>query len=107
MLSFLIEHNEKIKDEFAVICGYLKNMSKKDCDELCYYDELEWRITHLRRLDEKYVTTQDATNHIYRIKIKPDDIKVVVFPDIKTKNMTLIDLRKSNATLDLHRMPMK
>jgi len=90
VLSFLDGQNEKIKDEFAVICGYLKNMGEKDSEDLCYYDELEWRITHLRRLDEKYVTTQDANKHIYRIKIKPVDIKVIVFPDIKTKNMTLM-----------------
>ena len=64
-------------------------MGEKDSEDLSYYDELEWRITHLRRLDEKYVTTQDATKHIYRIKIKPEDIKVIVFPDIKTKNITL------------------
>ena len=90
VLLFLDKHKEEIKKEFAIICGYLKNMSEKDQEELSYYDELEWRITHLNRLDGKYVTTQDASNYIYRIKIKPEDIKVIVFPDIKTKNMTLI-----------------
>ena len=80
---------EAIKLEFAVILAYLKNMSERDSEELIYYDELEWRITHLNRLDGKYVTTHDASKFIYRIKIKPDDIKVIVFPDSKTKNMAL------------------
>ena len=87
--SFLREQKSDIADEFAVICGYLKNMSDRNCAELVYYDELEWRITHLRRLDGKYLTTQDAARHIYRIKIKPDDVKVLVFPDDRTKSMAL------------------
>jgi hypothetical protein len=62
-------------------------MSEEDNEELIYYDELEWRITHLNRLDGTYVTTQDASKYIYRIKIKPDDIKVIVFPDNQTKRM--------------------
>lgn len=87
--SFLDGQNKGIADEFAVILGYLKNMSDKNCEELTYYDELEWRITHLTRLDGEYLTTQDAARHIYRIKIMPDDVKVVVFPDGRTKYMAL------------------
>ena len=81
----------KMKDkdilvEFQTLLGYFKNMNDKNCDELIYYDELEWRITHLRRLEtENYLTVQDRANHIYRVKISKDDIKVIIFPDEETK----------------------
>lgn len=90
VLSYLQNNNQHICDEFGIICGYLKNMSDQNEDSLKYYDEMEWRITHLTRLNEKYFQTQNESKHIYRIMIvDTSDIKVLVFPDGKTKEMAL------------------
>jgi len=85
--SFLV--GKPIEGEFATLMGYVKNMSKKDHKKLIYYDEMEWRVVHLRRLDGRYVTPQDPSRLIYRLKLEPADVKVIVFPDLKTKRMAL------------------
>ena len=87
--QFLLGQPKEVRDEFSVLTGYLKNMSERDNQELLYYDEMEWRVVHLNRLDGKYVSTQDPTNFIYRLLINPTDIKVIVFPDSRTKTMAL------------------
>lgn len=87
VLDFIIKSNDKgILLEFGTLLAYFKNMNERDCKELVFYDELEWRITHLNRLeDENYLTVQDRTKHIYRVKLNKNEVKVIVFPDEKTK----------------------
>ncbi len=75
-----------VKLEFDTLLAYFKKMNDKE-SELDFYNELEWRITHLKRLeDELLLNVQDRGNHIYRVMLKKDDIKVIVFPDQKTKD---------------------
>ena len=84
--DYLEKKDEVIFREFQTLLGYFKNMNEQNSDELIYYDELEWRITHLNRLEEEnYLTVQDRANYIYRVKISKEDIKVIIFPDEKTK----------------------
>lgn len=65
-------------------------MGEQNSADLDYYDELEWRITHLTRLEEAgLVTVQDQNENIYRIKLEKADIKVLVFPDDQTKTLAL------------------
>jgi len=88
--DFLENQNSAIIKEFEILLGYFKKMSEQNSDDLVYYDELEWRITHLNRLEkEGYLTTQDKNNHIYRIKLSKEDVKVIVFPDKETKTIAL------------------
>ena len=84
--DYLKKQDEAILLEFQTLLAYFKNMNEQNSDELVYYDELEWRITHLNRLDmENYLKVQDRDNHIYRIHLAKDDVKVIVFPDKRTK----------------------
>jgi hypothetical protein len=86
VIDCLEKKDKAISKEFQTLLGYFKNMNEQNSDELKYYDELEWRITHLIRLEtENYLTVQDRANYIYRVKISKDDIKVIIFPDEKTK----------------------
>jgi hypothetical protein len=89
VLDFIIKSGDNgILLEFGTLLAYFKNMNERDCEELIYYDELEWRITHLKRLeDENCLTVQDRAKHIYRVRLNKDEIKVIVFPDEKTKIM--------------------
>ncbi|MBW2739517.1 MAG: hypothetical protein JRE64_11865 [Deltaproteobacteria bacterium] len=88
--NFLEKADSEILAEFQIILAYLKKMGEQNSDDLNYYDELEWRITHLTRLEEAgLVTVQDQNEHIYRIKIEKADVKVLVFPDDQTKALSL------------------
>ena len=75
------------------ILGYVKKMSEQNSADLHYYDELEWRIVHLDRLEEKYLTVVDRGNGIFRINLAPEDVKLVVFPDDATRQIALSDSR--------------
>jgi len=76
-----------IKLEFDTLLAYFKKMNDKE-NELNLYDELEWRITHLSRLeDENLLKVIDKDNHIYRVRLTKEDIKVIVFPDRETKDV--------------------
>ena len=80
--------------EYRTLVAYFKNMNDQGSNDLRYYDELEWRITHLNRLeDEGRLSVVDRTNHQYLLKLKPDDVKVLVFPDEKTKTQAFNDPR--------------
>lgn len=86
--DFLEKNNRDMFIEFQTLLSYFKKMGEQNSEDLTYYDELEWRITHLNRLDkEGYLTTQDKNNYIYRINLSKQDVKVIIFPDEDTKNM--------------------
>ncbi|MFH1233765.1 MAG: abortive infection system antitoxin AbiGi family protein [Patescibacteria group bacterium] len=85
------------KDELEIILGYLKGMSCTNETELKYYDEMEWRIVHIDRLTgaNNYIydngeKTKDGKN-IFRLKLKPEDIQLIIFPDNETKRLALKD----------------
>jgi hypothetical protein len=88
--DFLDKTNQDMLAEFGTLLCYFKKMSEQNSNDLQYYDELEWRITHLIRLEQEgLVTVEDTSQHIYRIKLKSEDVKVLVFPDKQTKDMAL------------------
>jgi hypothetical protein len=90
VMKFLEKNNKDILMEFGTLLSYFKKMGERDSDNLLYYDELEWRITHLNRLEEEgRLITQDKNKYIYRIKLSKEDIKVLVLPDEKTKGLAL------------------
>lgn len=90
VLDYLKEHDKAILAEFNILLGYLKKMGEPNADDLQYYDELEWRITHLTRLEQQgLIVAQDKNNHIYRIGLSKEDVKIIVFPDTRTKILAL------------------
>jgi hypothetical protein len=83
--------------ELEIISGYLKNMSCRDENELKYYDEMEWRIVHISRLEgpNNYIqnigeTTKEGEKS-YRLKFNPKDIQLIVFPDSGTLRLAMRD----------------
>lgn len=83
--------------KLGMIAGYLKNMSDRDKKELKYYDEMEWRVVHVSRLEElnnyiKYLEETDEKNKkIYRLIVRPEDIKLIIFPDNQIMQLALGD----------------
>ena len=90
VIDYLKPNSKEALAEIQVIVGYFKKMSEQNSSELIYYDELEWRIVHLTRLEQRgLIIPQDEKNYIYRIKLSKEDVKVIVFPDEKTKALAL------------------
>lgn len=90
VMDFLKKTDQRVLKEFEVLVGYLKKMGCQNSDDFVYYDELEWRIVHLDRLEsEGRITVQDRNEHIFRIKLERDDVKALVFPDKRTKDIAL------------------
>lgn len=82
------------KDELEIILGYLKGMSCTNETELKYYDEMEWRIVHIERLTGygNYIIDNNETSQgkkVYRLKIKPNDVQIIVFPDNETIRLAI------------------
>lgn len=88
--NYLEKADPEVLEEFKIISAYLKKMGEQNSNDLIYYDELEWRITHLTRLEEVgLIRVQDKNEHIYRIKLEKGDVKVLVFPDDQTKALAM------------------
>jgi len=87
---------DSILSEFRTLIAYFKNMNDQGSNDLKYYDELEWRVTHLNRLESAgRITVVDRAKHQYLLKIDPCDVKVLVFPDEETKTQAFNDTRFS------------
>jgi len=84
-----VSHDSNVLKAFEVALGFLKNMSDKNKESLKYYDEMEWRIIHSDLLEKEGRIVQSQKNDFYLLKLQPDHIKVIVFPNHKTKKMAL------------------
>ena len=73
------------------IMGYLKAMSKPDQQDLKLYEEMEWRVVNVDRLesDPAYIDVVDQSES--RLRVGPCDIKLIVFPDDATRMLALHD----------------
>lgn len=90
--DFLEKTDKDILAEFEVLLGYFKKMGEQNLDDLDCYDELEWGVVHLDLLEsEGRIIPQDKGGHIYRVMLRKEDVKVLVFPDEKTKCLALED----------------
>jgi hypothetical protein len=96
VLEFLKSNyaTDNILLEYRTLLAYFKNMNDQGSNDLKYYDELEWRVTHLNRLEsEGRLTVKDRTKYQYMLKLNPCDVKVLVFPDERTKTQAFNDTR--------------
>lgn len=100
-IDFLFKQIKTLSNEtnkaLEVICGYLKNMSGYNEEELKYYDEMEWRVVHIDGLTgpnnyiQDYDEKTDGGDKFYRLKVLPEDIKLIVFPNNLTLKTALKD----------------
>jgi hypothetical protein len=89
-------------DELGIIFGYLKKMSDRNENELKYYDEMEWRIVHIDRLTgpnnyiQDYGETTEQGKKFFRLKVRPKDVRLIIFPDNETIRLALCDEKISD-----------
>ena len=79
--------NEEIKRLSKGILAHVKRMSN-GADEN-YYEEMEWRIVHDESPDNKHFKAEKKG--VYRLTFAAPDIKVIIFPDGDTKQLSLRD----------------
>jgi hypothetical protein len=86
-----IKKDQELLKVFELILGYFKNMSEPNNADLIYYNEMEWRIVEFEQLIGKFMTVENAQQHIYRLKMNPSDVRLIVFPDSETIQMAMDD----------------
>ena len=57
---------------------------------ILYYDEMEWRIVYDENPDNPYFKKGNEDG-VYRFQFDASDVKVIIFPDEKTKLLSLAD----------------
>jgi hypothetical protein len=90
---------QKFMESIAFTNSFIKNMSTadKEDDDFVYLDEHEWRIVITESLLERddaiwAGNSDDIANQVpgaYKILLKPSDLKVLILPDDRTKQMAL------------------
>jgi len=70
------------------IMAHVKRMSNEKDED--YYEEMEWRIVHDESPDNKHFT-KGKGDGVHRLKFTAYDIKVIIFPDEDTKQLSLKD----------------
>ena len=82
--------NQQITKFFAVNSAFLKAMSDNNTDNFLYLNEQEWRIIQTDRQVERHnILETELDPPKYRIPLKLDDIRLVVFPDDRTRSLAL------------------
>jgi hypothetical protein len=84
------EDYEDLKKPISLILAYTKRMSNKIGDKNKYYEEMEWRLVHDGSPNNKHFTKGKDEGE-YRLKFKPSDVKVIIFPDEDIMKMSLKD----------------
>jgi hypothetical protein len=78
--------NKEIRRSIEWIMAHVKRMSNGRQED--YYEEMEWRLVY----DESSTHfTSDEANHVHRLQFEASDIRVIIFPDEKTKQQSLSD----------------
>ena len=78
--------NKEIHRSSKWIMAHVKRMSNGKGED--YYDEMEWRLVHDESPHNKHFT-KGKGNRIHRLKFAPHDVKVIIFPDENTKQLSL------------------
>ena len=86
------EHIEEIHKPIKWIMAHVKRMSngEKGVKYEDYYEEMEWRIVYDESPNSKHFT-KGKGNGVHRLKFAAHDIKVIIFLDEDTKQLSLKD----------------
>jgi hypothetical protein len=79
---------DEIHRPLKYVLAYIKRMSDKHDEP--YYDEMEWRIVYDEDSSNQYFK-KGKEDGVYRFLFDARDLKVLIFPDEKTKLLSLAD----------------
>lgn len=84
----------ELVNHFSVNAAFVKGMSDKNTDNFLYLNEQEWRIVHTHaQVDMRNIRATGLPRPAFRIPLGVSDIRVVVFPDDRTRNLATSDSR--------------
>lgn len=90
---------EMIKFLEVPLC-FVKNMSERtNSTQFDCYDEMEWRIIHLDHMENRFI---EKRGEKYYLKFSPSDIKILVYPDTRTKESALNDAQLKESIFNHH-----
>jgi hypothetical protein len=78
--------NHEIRKSSKWIMAHVKRMSDGKSQD--YYEEMEWRLIYDESTNNIHFTKGNSEG-IYRLKFAADDIKVIIFPNEDTKQLSL------------------
>jgi hypothetical protein len=84
------KNHKNISTYIKTVFAYIKRMHNNDKQEIDYYEEMEWRLVFSKDYNAHYFTRSEDPG-IFRLKFDPADVKVIIFPDEKTRRMALDD----------------
>lgn len=79
---------DEIHKPLTYVLAYVKRMWNEYKEP--YYDEMEWRIVYDENPDNPYFN-EGKEDGVYRFQFDASDVKVIIFPDEKTKSLSLDD----------------
>ena len=86
------ENDEDVHRSIKYIMTYVKPMSNKKSEDSKdyedYYEEMEWRLVYDENPNNT-TFTRGEVRFVHRIKFEPIDVKVIIFPDERTKLLSL------------------
>jgi hypothetical protein len=86
--------NEEIRISLKWIMAHIKRMSNGQSEDNedyeDYYEEMEWRLVYDESPENKHFTKGEG-NGVHRLNFAAHDIKVIIFPDEDTKQLSLKD----------------
>lgn len=90
----LLKHCPEVANDFAVNISFIKNMSGPKLDDFTYLDEQEWRIVHTPAQTEiGNLVKTGYSQPEYRIPLRQEDVRLIVFPDDQTRTKARKDNR--------------
>ncbi|MEX0727135.1 MAG: abortive infection system antitoxin AbiGi family protein [Planctomycetaceae bacterium] len=84
----------EIVEYFSVNSAFIKNMSDLNQDDFTYLNEQEWRIVHTyKQVTAGKLVDTGVPHPPFRIPLQSSDVRLIVFPDGKTRMKARSDSR--------------
>jgi hypothetical protein len=77
--------NKQVRESLKWIMAHVKRMSNRNGED--YYEEMEWRLVYDENPNNKHFIKGEVEGS-YRLRFKASDIKVIIFPDEKIRQMS-------------------
>jgi hypothetical protein len=81
------KENKELRESMKWIISHIKRMSNEKGKDY-YFEEMEWRLVYDESPNNRHFK-KDKAEGIYRLNISASDIKVIIFPDEDTMQMSL------------------
>jgi hypothetical protein len=83
---------ERADQSIKYLGTFFKGMSEKSRDDFRFLDENEWRVVYTPlQVEAGNILPTGKSKPAFRLRLGPEDIRIIVFPDYDTRAMALSD----------------